>query len=37
MEVSTIMTTVDVVPQPIFYGRIISWDELDFEVDKLDT
>jgi len=35
--VSAIMATVDVVPEPICYGRIISEDELDFEVDELDT
>jgi len=36
-KVSTITATVDVVPEPISYGRIISEDELDFEVDELDT
>jgi len=35
--VSAITATVDVVPEPIFYGRIILEDELDFEVDELDT
>jgi len=28
---------VDVLVEPISYGRIISEDELDFEVDELDT
>jgi len=36
-KVSTITATVDVVPEPIFYGHIISEDKLDFEVDELDT
>jgi hypothetical protein len=36
-KVSAITATVDVVPEPISYGRIISEDELDFEVDELDT
>jgi len=36
-KVSAITSTVDVVPEPISYGRIISADELDFEVDELDT
>jgi len=36
-KVSAITATVDVAPQPISYGRIISEDELDFEVDELDT
>ena len=35
-KVSTIMATVDVVPESISYGRIISEDKLDFEVDELD-
>ena len=37
VKVSAITATVDIVPEPISYGRIISLDELDFEVDKLDT
>jgi len=36
-KVSAITATVDVVPEPISYGRIISEVELDFEVDELDT
>jgi len=36
-KVSAITATVDVVPEPISYGRIILEDELDFEVDELDT
>jgi len=36
-KVSAITATVDVAPEPISYGRIISDDELDFEVDELDT
>jgi len=36
-KVSAITATVDVVPEPISYGCIISEDELDFEVDELDT
>jgi len=36
-KVSVITATVDVVPEPISCGRIISEDELDFEVDELDT
>jgi len=36
-KVSVITATADVVPEPISYGRIISEDELDFEVDELDT
>jgi len=36
-KVSAITATVDVVPEPISYGRIISEDELDFKVDELDT
>ena len=36
-KVSAIMATVDVVPEPISHGRIISEDELDFDVDELDT
>jgi len=36
-KVSAITATVDIVPEPITYGRIISGDELDFEVDELDT
>jgi len=36
-KVSAITATVDVVPEPISYGRIISEDKLDFEVDELDT
>jgi len=35
--VSAITATVEVVPKPISYGRIISEDQLDFEVDELDT
>ena len=34
---SAITATVDVVPESISYSRIISEDELDFEVDELDT
>jgi len=30
---SAITAIVDVVPEPISYGRIISENELDFEVD----
>jgi len=36
-KVSAITVTVDVVPEPISYGHIISEDELDFEADELDT
>jgi len=36
-KVFAITATVDVVPSPISYSRIISEDELDFEVDELDT
>ena len=36
-KVSAIKTTVDVVPEPISHGRIISEDELDFVADELDT
>jgi len=36
-KVSTITATVDVAPEPISYGRIILEDQLDFEVDELDT
>jgi len=36
-KVSAIRTTVGVDPKPISYSRIISEDELDFEVDELDT
>jgi len=36
-KVSAITATVDVVSEPIYYGRIISEDELDLEVDELDT
>jgi len=36
-KVSAIMAIVDVVPEPISYGRIISEDELDFELVELDT
>jgi len=32
-----ITTTVEVVPESISHGRIISEDEFDFEVDELDT
>jgi len=35
-KVSAITATVDVVPEPISYGRIIPEDKLDFEVDELD-
>jgi len=35
-KVSPITATVEVVPEPISYGRIISENELDFEVDKLN-
>jgi len=35
-KVSAITATVDVDPEPIPYGRIVSEDELDFEVDELD-
>jgi len=35
--VSAITATVDIVPEPISYGRIISEGDLDFEVDELDT
>jgi len=35
--VSAITAIVDVPPEPISYGRINSEDELDFEVDELDT
>ena len=34
---SAITATVNVVPEPISYGRIISEDKLDFEVGELDT
>jgi len=37
VKVSAITATVDVVPEPISHGHIISEDELDFEVDELDT
>jgi len=36
-KVSVITATVDVAPEPISYGRIISEDKLDFEVHELDT
>jgi len=36
-KVSAITAIVDVVPDPISYGLIISEDELDFEVDESDT
>jgi len=36
-KVSGMMAMVHIVPKSIFCGRIISKDELDFEVDKLDT
>ena len=36
-KVSAIKAIVDVVPEPISYGRIVSEDELDFEVDELDA
>jgi len=36
-KVSAITATVDVVPKPISDGRIISEDELNFEVGELDT
>ena len=36
-KVSAITATVDVVPEPISCGSIISEDELDFEVDELHT
>jgi len=36
-KVSAITATVDVVPEPISYCRIVLEDKLDFEVDKLDT
>jgi len=35
--VSAITAIVNEVPEPISYGHIISEDELDFEVDELDT
>jgi len=35
-KVSAITATVEVVPEPISCGRIISEDGLDFEVDELD-
>jgi len=35
-KASVTTATVDVAPVPISYGRIISEDELDFEVDELD-
>jgi len=37
VKVSAIIATVDVVSELISYGHIISEDELDFEVDELDT
>jgi len=36
-KMSAITATVDVVPEPISYSHIILEDELDFEVDELDT
>jgi len=36
-KVCAVTATVDVVPEPISYGLIISEDELDFEVDEFDT
>jgi len=36
-KVSAITATVDVVPEPMSLDHIISEDELDFEVDELDT
>jgi len=36
-KVSAITTTVDIVLEPSSYSHYISNDELDFEVDKLDT
>jgi len=35
-KVSTITVTLDVVPNPISYDRIITEDEVYFEVDELD-
>jgi len=37
VKVSAIMVTVDIVPEPISCGQIISEDELDFVADELDT
>jgi len=37
VKVSAITVTLDVAPEPSFYGRIISDNELDFEVDELHT
>jgi len=37
LQVPAITATVDIVPEPISYGHILSEDELDFEVDELDT
>jgi len=36
-KVSALIATVDVSTEPISHGRIISEDELDFEVDESDT
>jgi len=36
-KVCAITATVDIVPEPISYGHMITEDELDFEVDELDT
>jgi len=36
-KVSGIMATVELVPEPISYSHITSEDELDLEVDELDT
>jgi len=37
LKVSAIMATLDIIPEPISYGHIISEDELDLEVAELDT
>jgi len=36
-RLSAITATVNVVPEPISYGRMISEDKLDLKVDELDT
>jgi len=36
-KVSAITATVYILPEPISYACIVSEDELDFEVDELDT
>jgi len=37
VKVPVITAIVDLVPEPISFGRVISEVELNFEVDELDT